>query len=1002
MATCLRLLALQLAALPAAAAANSLTVWPTPVNQHLHQDSILHVLHDVRDELWVATLDGVTRFRGNFPTHYQYLSSQQSGSRRARVTGLVEVWDDRLVVATLGAGLQVFDHSRGDFSPLPWGDGQQNDDLQIAELHAAEDGQIWLGREDGSLVRLQRNGHYQRLPATINAGRVSDIAPLPGDGAIASTLAGHLRWLSQDGEEQRVVDSGAHCGLDKLEEILPLPDGSILLGSRGAGLWHLVDEDTCHQATGFAGSPLSHSTIHVLSVAPHDPSLIMAGTDQGLLILDRDGVRQHLHSGNSRLQDNEVISVTQAADGLAWIGTYDGLYLLDHLTFEHYDNEQHAGLQAIAGITSLPSGDIILGAYHGLLVRRGADHLPARAAGLSGALHNRSIMGVYRQDDRLFIAYRDAGLDVLQLASGEVSRLSADTTPALPSNAISAVLKTGDGNTLIGTYGGGLSLLTPEGTVETFQASGAPGSLLDNRVLLLFQSSDRQLWVGTESGLQKFDERHRRFEQLAVTGDQTPTPAPLLWTATETGDRELWFGSLHEGLWQVKNGKLHPASVGSQGEQTIYALEADAQGRIWYTSNQGLNVLLPDGGHRNYSSGFGLDNMEFELGSSHRDSTGRLYFGSNQGYFHFHPDRVPLAGRGPAVALTHYRLADNRPRAMEAAAANGHYRIALGRADYLVSLDYSALEYREPDAVRYRHRLRGLDPDWIEAGSARRASYTNLPPGTYHFDVQATLGTDFSLAPVSSARLVVPPPLWLSPWAFAGYLAGAVALVWLIRRLHRANIRRHDAELRAFESEAAAGRMADELQRHHLQQMELTAHLHAQQRHLLNWALPVGAGQLSRHQRRELRQFIVAADRHTVARHTQLTLDLHTLVNVATDQAGPEPAGWLMVNECPASPLPWQAAMAIGISLWCILNDLHEMEDGGQALLTVTARVMGLEPGQSVCELCLKGDFHPPLATPGTEALHRLARQVLEASQGSLIVGDGLIKLRVCWPEAAP
>src|SRR5690606_27412570 len=108
------------------------------------------------------------------------------------------------------------------------------------------------------------------------------------------------------------------------------------------------------------------------------------------------------------------------------------------------------------------------------------------------------------------------------------------------------------------------------------------------------------------------------------------------------------------------------------------------------------------------------------------------------------------------------------------------------------------------------------------------------------------------------------------------------------------------------------------------------------------------------------------------------------------------------VNECPASPLPWQAAMAIGISLWCILNDLHEMEDGGQTLLTVTARVMGLEPGQSVCELCLTGDIHPPLPAPGTEALHRLARQVLEASQGSLIVGDGLIKLRVCWPEAAP
>ena len=51
----------------------------------------------------------------------------------------------------------------------------------------------------------------------------------------------------------------------------------------------------------------------------------------------------------------------------------------------------------------------------------------------------------------------------------------------------------------------------------------------------------------------------------------------------------------------------------------------------------------------------------------------------------------------------------------------------------------AALDYTGPELLNYRYRLRGYDADWkpIEGRERRSASYTNLPPGDYVFEVEA-------------------------------------------------------------------------------------------------------------------------------------------------------------------------------------------------------------------------------------------------------------------------
>src|SRR5580692_6841793 len=57
-----------------------------------------------------------------------------------------------------------------------------------------------------------------------------------------------------------------------------------------------------------------------------------------------------------------------------------------------------------------------------------------------------------------------------------------------------------------------------------------------------------------------------------------------------------------------------------------------------------------------------------------------------------------------------------------------------------IELRYTGLSFNAPERIRFRYRLEGLDPDWVEAGTRRTAFYSYVPPGNYRFRVVACNG----------------------------------------------------------------------------------------------------------------------------------------------------------------------------------------------------------------------------------------------------------------------
>lgn len=98
-------------------------------------------------------------------------------------------------------------------------------------------------------------------------------------------------------------------------------------------------------------------------------------------------------------------------------------------------------------------------------------------------------------------------------------------------------------------------------------------------------------------------------------------------------------------------------------------------------------------------------------------------------------------------------------------------------------LEYTALSYARPEALRFRYRLDGLDAGWQEAGARRAVSYTNLGPGDYRFRVSAVDDSGQASATEQTLALHILPTFTQTPW-FVGLCATAgAALLYLLFRL---------------------------------------------------------------------------------------------------------------------------------------------------------------------------------------------------------------------------
>ena len=284
----------------------------------------------------------------------------------------------------------------------------------------------------------------------------------------------------------------------------------------------------------------------------------------------------------------------------------------------------------------------------------------------------------------------------------------------------------------------------------------------------LFKDRAGILWVATGEGLYRLEGQHvTRF----TTADGLPVNH--LRAIHQDPDGVLWFGTYGGGLVRYQNGRFQTVDERhGLAENVVSTILEDEHGYFWMSGNQGihraqrsqLNALL-DGERASiiavqYGRESGLLNPEASGLPGLKAADGRLWFPTFGGAAVVDPGDALRRGREPPIVNIQAVLINDQP-----VSHRGTVQLVTGQRRFEIA--YVGLNLRNPDGVRYRYLLDGFDDDWIEAGTARRATYTNVTPGTHTFRVQARNDAGLWSEQDATLTLTVAPFFYETWWFYA-------------------------------------------------------------------------------------------------------------------------------------------------------------------------------------------------------------------------------------------
>jgi signal transduction histidine kinase len=292
--------------------------------------------------------------------------------------------------------------------------------------------------------------------------------------------------------------------------------------------------------------------------------------------------------------------------------------------------------------------------------------------------------------------------------------------------------------------GGMLAVIDPDETVHVY------GPRTGGSLRAIHEGRGNTVWVAGDDGLSRF--REGRF---LTANRRNGLPGNTVSAVVEDPDGFLWAG-VNSGII-----RLSPTEFDELAENPDYQIR-----------------------YRFYDRSDGLAGLPMWLGSptgaSGRD--GRLWF---------------VTGGG--LAVIDFRKVEDRtlkPRARIESVVVDDQKINLQPGASLppraqrLQIEYTAPSSISLAKVRFRYRLEGFDPDWLEAGTRRQVSYTDLQPRSYRFRVVAdtTEGNwkesgavwDFSVQPAFYQTR------WFPRLCVVAVLLAVWAAWWLrVRRIQR-------------------------------------------------------------------------------------------------------------------------------------------------------------------------------------------------------------------------
>ncbi|BCD96502.1 hypothetical protein MARGE09_P0702 [Marinagarivorans cellulosilyticus] len=727
-----------------------------------------HIFEDKHGVLWVASIRGPlwydkeVELLRRLPDHTSLKDAPLSsvGARR-----IAELDDGRIAVSTFG-GVYIVDRDTGAGLLLRTSDG-----LSPGRINSITAGQgyLWIGTASGLDRYNPENGHIKNFRPYAAA---PDSEPDNGVSSILFSKKGDM-WLGTDRglihfdpNTQRYKryshidgDKNSFSGGD-IWWLSESKDGHIWIATDGGGLNMFSPEtETFVQFKNEPGraSSLNSSVVRTV-IEDSNGDLWVGNYPSGVNFFDKSSAAISAYTPDAAnptsLSHISVMDIEEDANGNIWAGTDGGgLDYFDRTnkTFTHYkhskENPNTIGAPAVLSLF-LDSKNILWG----------------------GTWAGGAFQVELDNQNKITRLPHDAK---------RATTLPISHSKKLNNDKVWCIYEDKSGTIWICTHEGGLNRYNREtGDFTHYITTSEPGSLSSNQVWTVYEDSEGVFWVGTVGGLNWLERENGRFNAfMPELNNRKSISNPSVLSIFEDSKNRMWFGT-NEGLNLFDRKTKSFTTYGKADgffDDSIRSIIEDPNGQLWMGTNSGVVMFDPDSKRvKNYNRDSGKLIGGFNYTAALMTKNAEAIFGGKKGLRIYKTKEMSDNAFLPPVVFTNLKVNSEQVpikpnNSLLDKSINITEELILNYKQSIFEIDFAALGFRDSGKNQYAYMLEGFDAGWVNAGTERRAKYTNLDAGTYVLKVKASNNDGAWNESGKELRIIQLPPPWETWWAYTLY-----------------------------------------------------------------------------------------------------------------------------------------------------------------------------------------------------------------------------------------
>lgn len=746
------------------------------VEHGLSNNAILCSVQDKDGFMWFGTRDGLNRFDGyNFKSYY-YDPEDENGLGSNFIHSLFIGQSNEIWIGT-DQGVYTFDPKTENFHSIP-----ETHNREVIQIEQDAVGNIWF---------IGDNALYRYLPQTKELQKQSTIS----NREVVRFCIDHEDnvWY---GAGQRIIRLNEDISYsfetltspqNRIQKLYVDKDNNIWIGTSKNGLlkWSVKTREI----SLILDHLLPHTPFFVRDVLQVDEEHLWIASEIGLLIYNTQTQQykllRHEKDNPWSLSDNALYTITRDHQNGIWVGTFFGginYYHPQHNFFEKIFPRYSAN-----SIQGHATREIVEDRFHNLWIGTEDQGLTwwdprinrFETLDPTSNLSHTNIHGLAIVGDSLLAGTFYRGMNIIDTRTRKVVKQfnTENTNGNLGSDFVFCIYKTRNGQVYLGTLRG-LYRFTP-GIDHFSRVENVPRHIFYTSI---YEDNEGNIWLSTwRDGLLRFSPetgellhfKHKKEDKSSINSNRVnrifQDSKANIWIGTGSGIAR-WDPHTHKFDKITKKDGL-PSNL-------ILGFEEDDEQNLWISTSHGLvKMNIPTHAFEIFDTELGLLDLQFNYNSVFKDSQGYLYFGSSRGLIRFNPAMMtdsyktgfltPIYITGIQINQHEISIGADKDRLHQSIMYTD--KIVLNHDESTISIDFAALNFVSAKSTSYLYRLVGLGSSWTFLRTNGKAYFTKIPPGTYTFQVMACDANGKPISKEKSLEIVIKPPIWASIPAFSLY-----------------------------------------------------------------------------------------------------------------------------------------------------------------------------------------------------------------------------------------